>query len=657
MGRRSSKITPIQAVAAPPATTGEEAPRPVRSGEAWTVADGVDGHGHPRTRLSHESIVHVGSQSSEVRSDRDDRLRRVVTLSAPGGRETGSDGTTPERREREPSFLPGQVPSLPLTGSLWGREPEPAGEFVLLEDLQFSIGLLWPPFAPERLLYTLYVRSNDGPMVVIFPVAPAASCTINGRAGPAGPRSVEITSPVQRIAVHVSSIDSPPTPYLITVVQVHPDTYGALQAGHVPKCIPMHPPPLAVPTLAAFGGGQHCRVIMEFDGSAHGTKNISPGGSMLLVSSALRDDACGWWAARETQGVEAMTPFWAPAMCLRPLDHEPPPPRASERTLSTTPEAGPEQLWDALSRLRQAVSPTDRAAGEAMLVRSLATLDKKELSFAEAALKPGTDELGSSRRHQAVNFPYFSCVLAACLVLALVGTLARFGGASVEENPLLGAPWAGIRRSGACWPPDLHSGHVYQPFTALIIPAGAIALAYDLALLKLVVARQERVYGLRRIAATFVGCGAGGHLTAAVFTPRWISTGPEPGLAAVMMVLLLELTLRGRWTRGRLLDATLLVAAFVVLAVIGGFPGVNLWALLGGSFLGIPAALLYSRRLVYDETSVRLARVCGAVLAGLVSVALIVGFWVGVDPDHPWCDACTSACFAAHGWCDEPDTS
>jgi membrane associated rhomboid family serine protease len=700
MGRRSSRVAPLEAIGTPAtasASIQNAAAQPDGRVEAWTVADGIADSMGARSRASVSGpgfIVHGVASVGPRQQD----ARRVVTLSSPGvaldeSSNTDSGGvvraSTDTRTREFAALLPGAVvpPSAsasaaalssrsrshdaaaaaggaPLFGSssqFWGSQSQSHGgresEFVLLEDLRFSAGLLWPPFAPTRLLYTLYLRPNDSSALSVFPVAPAASCTVNGRAGPPGARSIDVTAAVQRLTVHVSSVDSPPTPYIITLVLVPADAYDAFQAGRVPQCVPLNPPPpTAPPSLAEFGAGQPCRVVMEFDGAPHGATSLSSSGPGLVVSSALRDDARGWWAARATQGAGAMEPFWAPAMCLRMLDHEPPPEPPPTRGVPTapTPEAGPEQLWDAMSKLRQAVNPHDRAAGEERLVRSLAALDKRELSFAEAALKP---ELGVSIRHQAVHFPYFSCLLAAALIFALVGTLARFGGARPVENPLLGAPWDGLRRSGACWPPDLHAGHVYQPFTALIIPAGAVALVYDLVLLKLVVARQERVYGPLRIAGTFFGCGAGGHVAAAVFTPRWVNTGPEPGIAAVMTVLALELTLRGRWTRGRLLDTGLLVGAMAVLAIIAGFPGVSLWAWLGGTVLGVPVAFLYSRRLLYDERSVWYARVVGASLSAAMAVMLIVGFWVGVDPSDPWCGACAKVCYDVHGWCDVTDTS
>lgn len=172
--------------------------------------------------------------------------------------------------------------------------------------------------------------------------------------------------------------------------------------------------------------------------------------------------------------------------------------------------------------------------------------------------------------------------------------------------------------------------------------------------------QQEKVYGFVKMTATFVLCGAAGNLTAAVFTPRWISTGPEPGLMGVVTVLGLELVLDHRRLRRYWVDTAMLALAVAGLAALGGFPGINLWALFGATVTGCTAALIYSRRLFRVDDAVarrhrRHVAVIGFVIAILLSIALVVGFWVGTNGETAWCRVCEEACFPAHGWCDATD--
>ena len=71
--------------------------------------------------------------------------------------------------------------------------------------------------------------------------------------------------------------------------------------------------------------------------------------------------------------------------------------------------------------------------------------------------------------HATAHYPYFSYLLTIILVLSFVISTSVHGAETLSVNPLGGMGWSGLQKSGACWPADLHDGHVYLPFTALVV--------------------------------------------------------------------------------------------------------------------------------------------------------------------------------------------
>jgi hypothetical protein len=226
---------------------------------------------------------------------------------------------------------------------------------------------------------------------------------------------------------------------------------------------------------------------MRFGGTEGGAPRLNVG-AVLLVSDATRDNVSGWWSARgpvedattvtddETSGPF----FWIPAMCLAPVDA----PTHVHRRPST--RDAPQRLWNVLSYMIRATTGTtvsDREAQQVELESAMEELNVTDLDWVESMIKP-VKRSTFVTAHQAVHYPYFSLLLAATLILALVATLGRFGVVNQKKNPFVGTSWRGIRMSGGCWPPDVHSGHIYQPFTALIIPAGILSLLFDLLLIR-----------------------------------------------------------------------------------------------------------------------------------------------------------------------------
>eukprot|EP00038_Savillea_parva_P026649 m.55481 g.55481 ORF g.55481 m.55481 type:complete len:771 (-) comp7607_c0_seq1:1586-3898(-) len=598
----------------------------------------------------------------------------TTTLSWIGSPNTG--GTAPHESENDTLLdtipLPGMASLTPLTLPPIATTPSSLGgggrasallspgrtEFALLDDLEVSTGLLSPPFAPDRLIYTLYLRSQD-PTVVITPAAPAAECSVDGIDVDHGEGIAVTADTVRRVLVHVRASGGPPTPYLINAVVVPDSAYEALLAGDEAECVPLHPAPAHPPAPGADASTQWYRARMSYTRADGGGAPLERG-AVVAVSDTARDNASGWWAVREgiDGGHGVRVPhgpfYWVPAMCLEPVKDD-----AATGPSTSLDDAGdadhpPNHLLRLLSRIVK-VPSDNHGSTESDILEAMTTMGRDELDRVESMLKPR--RTGTAAAHQALHYPYFSVLLAVVWMCATIGTLARFGVTTLTANPFAGAPWRGIRLSGGCWPPDVFDGHIYQLFTALIIPAGLFSLAFDLILLRLIVVRQERVYGFARIGATFLLCGAAGHLTAVVFAPRWIGTGPEPGLIAVMTVLAVELALDGKRLRLYWMDAMLLVAAFAGVAVLGGLPGLGLWALLGGSVAAGPAALMYSRRLTRDGRGRRLAWACGVALAFVLGVTLITTFWAGTDGHSSWCSACERACYPVHDWCDPTNLS
>ena len=60
-------------------------------------------------------------------------------------------------------------------------------------------------------------------------------------------------------------------------------------------------------------------------------------------------------------------------------------------------------------------------------------------------------------------------LLTIILVLSFAISISVHGAETLSVNPLGGMGWSGLQKSGACWPADLHDGHVYLPLTALIV--------------------------------------------------------------------------------------------------------------------------------------------------------------------------------------------
>jgi hypothetical protein len=147
-------------------------------------------------------------------------------------------------------------------------------------------------------------------------------------------------------------------------------------------------------------------------------------------------------------------------------------------------------------------------------------------------------------------------------------------------------------------------------------------------------------------------------LTAAVFTPQWISTGPEPGLVAIMAVLAFEMIVIGsKQLHQYWMDTALLLVALVCTTVLGGLPGMNVWAVLGGCLAAVPALMIYSRRLGHDSGTRCIPWQAGVVLAVAAATALCGVFWGATDGETVWCQSCKLACYSVSGWCNPTNVS
>eukprot|EP00041_Stephanoeca_diplocostata_P022322 m.531394 g.531394 ORF g.531394 m.531394 type:complete len:908 (+) comp22033_c0_seq2:212-2935(+) len=496
-------------------------------------------------------------------------------------------------------------------------------------------------------------------------------------------------------------------------------------------CVPLGPPPPVSPEERAAkvpfksSTGQFYTVLGH-DAATHGGLPLTGTGEVVSVLS--RDDAhngtyTGWWVVQcETPheprvGNAAHTAMgWVPAMCLRPLvAHESGSGTEAYQDGTTTPvpasadsDASPSN--SALSDLRRssiigelvlqdsgppqqgrnlrqcsvvddidegAVSQTleDADMIETLRTFALEDLNRLELAFGtKSATAAATEPMSSDPppRHLGVHFPYFCLVLAATLTLAFIVSSAVHGFVPLKVNPLGGTSWHGLRSSGACWPPDVYNGHVYKLVTALFIPVGGFQLLFDLAILKsIIVAHVERVYGLTTTMCTFVVGGVVGHLSSAAVVPLWLTTGPGPGITALLLLLLTEMLLSmvlqnpdvPNGSHTVTFDLLLLLAALALKLVIAALPGGSLWANFGGAVIGFSVALGVSRQLRLERhgrSKARFGRAIGAAVAVAYTLAIVVAYAIegdydgngGVSPaSASRCTACAEACIDAYDWC------
>jgi len=676
----------------------------------WTVSEGLP----PAAAAAAASSLNGGKAAAEgapiivhgVASVGPVQLgKRVVSLAWPHGPDGATTvdesqpwAVTPEPRPAGEAavHLPGMVPgeeddaaaATPHDPSVVANPldlpPRPAttesmlpAEFVLLDDLSLSTGVLWPPFAPQRLVYNVYLAEGTD-RTVLKPIAVGAMCSVNDEAVSADGVEVAAAAAVTRVTIRVrSGHGSPVTPYAITMFMVAPSTYEQLEATGEATAVPLHPAPQEPPLPEPRSQFQLYQARMRFDGGAEcdTSMRIKPRDVVLVSSTACNND-CGWWGAQGPFGnpaealVDTSRPFlWVPAMCLGPLDESsvrsPSGTTIEERSVPIGRDGN--TLFEMLSLI--VAQPQGTQPSVASLHSVVSQLDSTELDHVSAVLKTRQADQDVVAKHQAIHFPYFCIGLAVTLLLCLVGTLGEFGVTRLVDNPLAGPAWRDVARAGGCWPPYLYSGHIYLPVTALVISPGIFSVVYDLVLIWFLMVPQERVYGFKRTVATFLLCGVAGNLTAAVFTPVWISTGPEPGLMGVAAVLGLELLLVKHRRKRHWGDLVLLALAVGGMSVLGGLPGINLWALLGAAIMGFALAFVYSRRLAYadrrrtrtfaDDMRAkrrrRKVKIVGAVGAAILVVALVAGFWGGTDGETGWCAACEKACYPVHGWCDAAD--
>lgn len=480
-----------------------------RPSQPWTVSDGLGGPAPPEANrpssATSRTIVHGVESVGPIQLERpvpaaDQSRVMTVTWGRGEGGESSTDmcsaaGTrdsefTPtSQKDQLPEMCPTPLAesALPLGGTPLpaiganatpAQSPE-AAEFVLLEGISVSAGLLWPKFSPERLVYMLYLRPSDA-LVKICPIAPAARCTVNGAICPVEGSDITVDV-VTSITIHVSTGGDRPTPYVITAGIVPNELYDDLLSQSHLVCTPIRPPPILPPMPHSRAGCHLYQARMQFQDSSGQCPPLNIG-DVLAVSDVARDNASGWWGARrpaspDTVDAPTARPFyWVPAMCLCPAD------LSTQVRMRSSSSGSPRRLWKVLSHIVRA-TPGDRATNQTELVQAMESLNPAELDQVQSMLKPQAD---SRAAHQALYYPYFTILCSIVLSLALVGTLSRFGVAKLSENPFAGAPWAGIRLSGGCWPLDVHEGHIFQPFTALIIPGGLFSFLFDLVLLRYV---------------------------------------------------------------------------------------------------------------------------------------------------------------------------
>ena len=142
------------------------------------------------------------------------------------------------------------------------------------------------------------------------------------------------------------------------------------------------------------------------------------------------------------------------------------------------------------------------------------------------------------------NYKFTPCV--SCLAIALhVGAFAiawALGGfalAPLDQNPLMGPPWAALRRMGGkdalCAAPR-HGGALwgwYRAISAMWLNAGALSLGFNTIALVFVGCDLERGFGHLRIALLYVFAGVFTTVVSMLVVPR------DPGVGATAAVLAL----------------------------------------------------------------------------------------------------------------------
>ena len=149
---------------------------------------------------------------------------------------------------------------------------------------------------------------------------------------------------------------------------------------------------------------------------------------------------------------------------------------------------------------------------------------------------------GDNRAKRSYKFtPCVSCLAIVLHVgaFAIAWALGGFALAPLDENPLMGPPWAALRRMGGkdalCAAPR-HGGALwgwYRALSAMWLNAGALSLGFNTIALVFVGCDLERGFGHLRVALLYVFAGIFTTVISMLVVPR------DPGVGATAAVLAL----------------------------------------------------------------------------------------------------------------------
>mmetsp|Transcript_5843 Transcript_5843/g.17892 ORF Transcript_5843/g.17892 Transcript_5843/m.17892 type:complete len:327 (+) Transcript_5843:135-1115(+) len=283
------------------------------------------------------------------------------------------------------------------------------------------------------------------------------------------------------------------------------------------------------------------------------------------------------------------------------------------------------------------------------------------VSHALDGLSVTLDELLSADPEEHVvahHWPLWSVAVLVIELLVCVVSIVYSGVAPLGLNPWLGPSADTLVLFGATWAPLIEVGQIWRVLTSLLIPVGLLQYAFLAVMRVFVSIPLERHVGSVRLGFVYVLSGIGGSLASASFLGDTIESGASPSVCGLLAVYMLDLWFYWRFhPRGRM-EVFGVSLTYAIIILCGFLPGMDIFAHLGGTIMGIFAGLLvletppaFIRNRFHIPSTLRL-RIAGSIGIALFLLTTLLLVYVGADAVAQSCEWCSLMnCIPLFRWC------
>ena len=287
----------------------------------------------------------------------------------------------------------------------------------------------------------------------------------------------------------------------------------------------------------------------------------------------------------------------------------------------------------------------------------LPPISKRRITQKKRSIEQDLYETGRSNIVQRI--PYFTIIITVTNIVVLIMEIIYNGGVQpLKENFFLGPSAETLITLGAKDSMLMSSPNfqLWRLITAMFLHVGVFHLLLNLLAQIPMGYELERSIGTLNVIIIYIASGIGGNITSAIFLPKAIECGSSTALFGWASVYIVEYCLNYQYYQKPSRKITLWIIGTFISLLIGLLPGIDNFAHIGGSLMGIFTSLIVVPPLFIQKKHTKLFYIIAKFLGGLFSI-LFLGiciytfyYHIDVTENCHWCEY-TSCLPVFKEWC------